>query len=145
LVAQALIAFPTIVNLKKSAKRRTTIPMIPRIQTVWGRIVASNNRIGFSVEKCGRLKVSLPQANIAPPLSNIDPAMVMIIKLRTEGIFRGWIHSLSKAVPISVTASTAIGKATHIGKFKGPTSDTINIPPSITNSPCAKLMILVEL
>ena len=98
--------------------------------------------MGVSPENEGSAAASLPHSSIAEPLRKIDPPMVMMMRLVSDTFLSGASVSRSSSKPTSVTMSTDPAKAARSG-MPVPTSATAVIPPSMTNSPCAKLIASV--
>ena len=70
--------------------------------------------------------------------------MVMMISVTTDAPRAGSTANFSSARPTAAAASTAAGIATSTGN-PAPASETVTMPPIITNSPCAKLMTWLAL
>jgi hypothetical protein len=71
----------------------------------------------------------------------------MMISVTTSALplrCAGSMASLCTATPTAAAASTASGTAAHSGKPVA-TSETADMPPIITNSPCAKLIAWLAL
>jgi len=89
--------------------------------------------------------VSLPQISIAAPRINMLAPIVIMIKRIGLASFSGLIANRSNVIPATVAISIDKTIAGKRGKPQKTRKNTVNIPPSITNSPCAKLMIPVAL
>jgi len=73
------------------------------------------------------------------------PPMVMMTRPRGVADLRGLMASRSNTMPTTVVRRMAPGIAAAKGRPAAPRSDRVNIPPSMTNSPWAKLMMPVAL
>ena len=100
--------------------------------------------IGVSPEKAGSGRESLPQRIMASVRKASDAPTVTMIWARTVALRRGRMASCSKTMPTNMTMGTAPQKATGRGS-PARISVTAVKPPSITNSPWAKLMMSVAL
>jgi hypothetical protein len=145
LTAQAVIAFPIMVYLKKMDNNTTTTTVIPTTQMYWGLRDAPIKAIPFSPEKGGRKWVSFPHINMAIPLNRMETAMVTIIRVTTVGFFIGEMANLSMIMPTKVRITTVRRNPKIRGNLSIPVKNIMMSPPSITNSPWAKFMIEVEL
>ena len=100
--------------------------------------------IGVSPENgCSACRF-LSQTSVARPRSRIEAPMVMMISVTTEAPRAGSTANFSSARPTAAAASTATGIASGSGS-PASASDTVAMPPIITNSPCAKLMTWLAL
>ena len=143
--ATALMAFPTMVLLKKKPSKTTTRSMIARIQRVCGKMAAWPQTRGSSPEKGGRIRGVLPQINMATSRMVIDAPTVIITRMRIlfDRALRTGPISMSQPTPI--TTRTARGNATNTGIPTPRVKLIMVIAPSITNSPWAKLTMPVAL
>ena len=105
----------------------------------------SLTRIGSLPENVGRAWVSFPQMSMTNPRIRMLPPMVMMTIPSGVADLSGRIASRSKRAPTAVATRIAQKMAKGRGSLTVVRKKNDNIPPSITNSPWAKLMILVEL
>ncbi len=145
LSAQALIALPIMVRLKKMDSAITMMIKKPITHKYCGWMTAPKKVMGSRPEKAGRSKESLPQINIAAPLIRIEAAIVAIIRVSTDGRRMGLIANRSRSIPTRVTRIMVAGKAKIRGSPMATCKKTIINPPNMTNSPWAKFMISVTL
>ncbi len=118
---------------------------MPNIQRCCGNRVAPATRIGLLPENIGSAWVSLPQTIMARPRMKILPPIVMMTSPRGDGFFNGLMASRSKITPTTVVTRTARSIAAGSGILTTEKKNQESIPPSMTNSPCAKFMFPVEL
>ncbi len=70
--------------------------------------------------------------------------MVMMIKVTTEPSRAGSMASFSSNSPMATVTATAAAMASGIGR-PSPRKNTVPMPPSMTNSPWAKLITWLAL
>ena len=93
--------------------------------------------------KYGKARTPSPHNSSASSRMAMDRPMVMMIRRSTDGRRSQRMNSISISAPTSMVATTAPAMATGMGKKA--CRVTPIIPPSMTNSPCAKLMMPVVL
>ena len=86
----------------------------------------------------------LSHTSIASPRRKIDAPIVMMISVTTEAPRAGSTANFSSARPTSAAATIASGIASRYGNPLA-VSDTVAMPPIITNSPWAKLITWLAL
>ena len=139
------MALPVILYWKNTLLSTIARRVRQSIQRCWGSMVAPAISIGSLPEKAGSEWVSLSQTSMAMPLIRILPPMVIMTSSKGDGFLRGRIARRSNEIPMIVDDATARIIAIGNGSFTAFRKKSVNIPPSITNSPWAKLMISVEL
>ena len=87
--------------------------------------------------------MSTPQSSPTMPRMKMAAPMVMMMRLTTEALLAGRMASVYRSAPIAVEMSIERGMEQYIGIPTESRSMKEIMPPSMTNSPCAKLMILV--
>ena len=112
---------------------------------VCGMSAAPKNDRGSLPENAGRAKVSLPQSSMAPPRMRMLTPMVMMTRLMAGQSRTGRMARRSTSAPSSVVPATARTMASGSGRPRARMQNTLIMPPSITNSPWAKLMMPVAL
>jgi len=75
----------------------------------------------------------------------MDSPMVMMISWMTLALRTGRMVKRSISPPTMTVARTAAAIASGSGRLQAVRKNTLNIPPSMTNSPWAKLMMPVVL
>ncbi len=118
---------------------------VPRDQRTWGETwtpARVRELTSFPV-KYGRARTDSPQATSASSRSTIETPMVMTIIRRTVGLRSQRMKVSSTSAPAAIVTTTAPAMASGSGTKRW--SVTAVIPPSITNSPWAKLMMPVVL
>ncbi len=93
--------------------------------------------------KYGRALTPSPQRCRAASRTRMEMPMVMMIILRTDGLTSQRMKSTSMRAPTAMVAATAARMAAGSGRKA--LKVTAVMPPSMTNSPWAKLMIPVVL
>ena len=106
--------------------------------------VAPRISIGVSPEKAGRLCVPLPRKTAVRPRITSDVPMVMMIRVTVSAPFTGSMASFSTTMPTMAGISVASTRATGRGRPDW-VKNTASMPPSMMNSPCAKLITLLAL
>jgi hypothetical protein len=84
------------------------------------------------------------QITWAAPRRKIEAPIVMMIRVTTEAPRAVSTANLSSAMPTRVAATIASPIATGMGS-PAATSETVAMPPIMTNSPWAKLITWLEL
>ena len=144
LLAVASIALPQRVRSKNHHMSATAAAATPMTQRLCGASAAPAIMIGASPEKGGRACVAVPRHIWMAPRSTSDTPRVMMTRVTTSASRAGRMASRSTATPTAATRRMAAGSAIHAGS---PISSrkTASIPPSMRNSPWAKLMTLLAL
>ncbi len=89
--------------------------------------------------------MSFPHRSIATALMNMETPMVIMMRFITEAFLTGLMASLSMRKPTKVAISRARAMHRPRGRPVHRLTKTLSIPPSMTNSPWAKLIIPVAL
>ena len=142
--AAASIALPWRVWLKKAHKAAATAQVTPRIHKDCGWSTAPLTTIGASPLIGGSEWKFLPRRTPAIPRSRIEAPMVTMIRLTTVEPRAGTMPKRWRAKPTRTAMSTAAAAASGKGRPAAATN-TVPIPPSMTNSPWAKLMTWLAL
>ena len=100
--------------------------------------------MGSSPEKAGRLWVPLPKITAVRPRMTREAPMVMMISVTVSAPFTGSIASFSISTPTMAGIRMASSSATGSGS-PACMKNTASMPPSMMNSPWAKLMTLLAL
>jgi hypothetical protein len=103
----------------------------------------TESEVTSSPVKYGSARTDSPQARSATSRTRIETPMVMMIIRRTEGFRSQRMQVTSTSAPAAIVTRTAPAMASGSGRRRW--SVTAVIPPSITNSPWAKLMMPVVL
>jgi hypothetical protein len=130
---------PVRVAPKNQARKATTTAETPSTHSDCGRMVAPASEIGLSPEKCGSAWLPFPSVTSTRPRRIIDTPMVMMMMLTTSALRAGAMARRSTMRPIRPTISTPIRIASGRGR-PAVVRNTAAMPPSMMNSPCAKLM-----
>ena len=107
-------------------------------------MVAPAMAMGRSPLNGGRLWKLRSQITWAAPRRKIEAPMVMIMSVTTEAPRAGSTANFSSAMPTMVAAATASRMASGMGRPSA-TSETVAMPPIMTNSPWAKLITWLAL
>ncbi len=138
------MALPDRVRLKKYHSTTTTMAVTPSTHRLWGIRVAPRIWIGSSPEKAGRLWVPLPKITAVRPRITREAPMVMMIRVTVSAPFTGSMASFSISTP--TTAGTRMASTRAAGRGRPDcTKNTASMPPSMMNSPWAKLITLLAL
>jgi len=114
-----------------------TAAVPPRTQKLCDWTDAPSTSIGASPENDGSLWNCLSNRICAAPRSRIEAPMVMMIKVTAGAPRAGSIASQYSRSPTATAATTAMSAASGSGTPAAATN-TVTMPPSMTNSPCAK-------
>ncbi len=134
--AVASTALPSSVRLKKVHSSTTITAAPPSTQKLCGRIAAPPKRIGASPEKAGSEWNCLSKTTCASPRRKIEAPMVMMISVTAEAArrFDGEpVQQQADAHGDAMATSAASGSGTPAAA-----TNTVVMPPIMTNSPCAK-------
>ena len=134
------MAVPVTDFLRKKPTAAMTSRAIPMTHSAWGVMVAPWNASDSSPENAARPLGNLPQIIITRPLIMMASPMVTMIRFRTSGLRLRPSVIFSANRPINVTAMTANVNAAGTGQPKLAATAAAVMPPSMTNSPWAKLM-----
>ena len=141
------MALPYSVRPKNQPSTSTASAVPPSTHRLCGRIVAPSSAIGSAPVNAGSGCTRLSHSTCASPRRNSATPMVMMISVTTSARpvrCAGSMANFSTTMPTPPAAATASGTAAHSGSPK-PTSDTAAMPPTMTNSPCAKLIAWLAL
>ena len=138
------MALPSVMRSKKNHISKTITAVPPTTHRLCGRIVAPPIAIASSPENAGSEWNSLSMTICVAPRRKIEAPMVMMIRVTTEPSRAGSMASFSSSKPTNTVMATAQGIAKYNGR-PASSRKTVDMPPSITNSPWAKLMTLLEL
>ena len=117
----------------------TASPAPASTHRLCGSSVAPNRWIGWSPENAGSACTRLSHTSWARPRRNSETPIVMMISVTVPAWRAGSIASFSTSSPTITAAATASSTATGSGR---PVASRLTalMPPTITNSPCAKLI-----
>ena len=140
LAAVATTALPSSVRSMNSHNKTTMTAAAASTTRLCGRMVAPPMWIGSLPNSAGRLWKRRSNTICATPRRKIEAPMVIMISATGLEPRAGSIASRCSASPMPVVSATAISAAIGSGT---PATDrnTVVMPPSITNSPWAKLMM----
>ncbi len=143
--AQARISLPSIVKRKKIFSRTTITIQIPRLQRTCGdtRTPPIAREVISLPLKYGSDRTPSPQRKSAASRIRIEMPIVMMIILKTVGLTSHRMKVISISAPTTIMIKTAPRIAP--GRGTKPWRVTAVIPPSMTNSPWAKLIMPVVL
>ena len=140
----ASIALPDSVRLKKYQRPTTTRAETPSTQMLCGSSVAPKISSGSSPENAGRPCEPLPSQTWMAPRITSEAPIVTMISVTVSAPLIGSIASFSTSKPtpagIRIARTSAAGRGRPV-----PVKYTASIPPSMMNSPWAKLMTLLAL
>ena len=130
---------------KKNQRNATIRQQVASDQTTWGETCTPPNErdVTSSPVKYGSARTDSPHASSASSRTTIEMPIVMMIIRSTEGLRSQRMKVTSTMAPAAIVTTTAPAMATGSGTRRW--SVTAVIPPSITNSPWAKLMMPVVL
>ena len=138
LQAQARIALPNKVWLKKRWTPRTSTAVPPMTQRFCGSRVTSPSRMGVSPEKAGRAWMSLPHSSRARPRRKMEAPMVMMMAPTTVMPLAGAMAKRCSIRPTTRVSRTAPRMAAGSGRPLPADRAMAPMAPSITNSPWAR-------
>jgi hypothetical protein len=143
--AQARISRPSEVNLKNRLRPATMREQTPMTHSTWGEIRAPRmvTEVTSLPMKYGRARTLSPQICSAASRARIEIPMVIMIILSTDGLSSQRMKTISIKAPTTMVMSTAAVMARGMG-IKAFMVMAV-IPPSMTNSPWAKLIMPVVL
>ena len=141
----ALIARPVRVNRKNRNSTPTMSAHAPSTQSTWGEMRAPSTamEVVSLPDQKGRARTFSSQTCSAASRTRMERPMVMMITRRTAGFFSHEMKTSCSSTPTRPVMTTASAMAAGSGMTL--TREMAIIPPSIRNSPWAKLMMPVEL
>ncbi len=138
------MALPQRVKRKKISVPRKARAETASTRRPWGERVAPRKRMGLAGRKGFTGRGSFPQPNMASPFIKMETPMVMMMRMSGEAVRAGRMVSLSVRIPARVAPTRAATATTGKGQPR-PESQAVNMAPSMTNSPWAKLITPVAL
>ena len=140
----ASMALPCWVRPKNQPSATTTTAATPSTHRLCGSKVAPAIRKGFSPEKAASACVPLPSNTCTRPRTTREAPMVMMMRGTTSARPAGSMANFSIKAPTAPATTIASTIASGSGKPR-PVNATAAMPPSMMNSPWAKLITPLEL
>ena len=140
LCAVARMPLPRRVRSKKSASPATTTRLVAATHRLCGSIVAPASTIGLSPENGASAWAPLPIVASTPPRRTIETPMVMMMRVVTSAPRAGSIAILATMQADRDDRGRRRRRPPAAGARQPATRNAAIMPPSMMNSPCAKLI-----